>query len=508
VATLDRTLDLIALLRRIAIPLRGRRSLADHFAWLDETLRTTQMAASFRTDAVGATLLEYLERLGSEALTAAKGEVFTFGEWRAFVADALENATFREDSVDSSVVALSLGAAAYRPFDAVLILGADASHFPGQLTEKLFLNQSVRAELGLPLASAAEREQLCQLALLMAATPEVAITWRKTLERQPNALAAPLQRLSILHKAAFGSDLIRNVQWDEWAVAMRSTHRPAPQAEDRLPDHLSASAYDRLVSCPYRYFVRYVLQVQPLDEMSEDADKRDYGEIVHRIFEEFHAVCAAPEPAFESVEKLRQISRAVFNREVGDNPAFLGYRQRFETVIEPYVRWWAEWTKQGWRFAQAELRRERVMMLQGAPSLLLNGRLDRLDEGPSGLAILDYKARSVSTLRRELKALTEEVQLPFYRLLVPDARRVRAGYLSVDQKEVQTVGLEVDIDRMALALSARIRHDFERLHRGAGLPANGADTTCAYCDERGLCRKGQWSESEGGPEGASGSPAA
>lgn len=499
----ERALEVLAVLRAAAVPLAGRHSLGAHFNWLHERLQTTQMADSFRADPVGWALLEHLAGLARDVQRVSAGAGFAFAEWRDFVADALESATFREQAIDSPVVATSLAGAAHRHFDALVVLGADAAHLPARAPDALFVNAALRAELGLADQAALQRRELTMLALLLAATPSAVVTWRGTVDRHPNAAAGAFLRLMMLHQAAFGTDLIHRWEWPRTAHAWHATERPAPAAPELVPPRLTASAYNLLIGCPYRYFVRHMLGLEPLEALREDAEKRDYGEIVHRILERYHERTGAPVERAAAIDLLRSVSAEVFTETVGNNPAFLGYEARWSTVIEPYVDWWQDWTARGWRFERSEWALERALEFPGGRELVLAGRLDRVDRSASRVAILDYKARSPGALRAGLKEPGEDVQLPFYRVLAADVDEVEACYLSVDRDEVRAIGPATDLDQLAGLLLERIGEDFRRLHAGWGLPANGAESVCAHCDARGLCRKGQWLESA---SSAGGSP--
>ena len=67
------------------------------------------------------------------------------------------------------------------------------------------------------------------------------------------------------------------------------TRRAMPSAPPgRIPKQISVSGYGSLVACPYRFFARHVLRLGEMDEVCEDLEKSDYGELVHRVLERFH----------------------------------------------------------------------------------------------------------------------------------------------------------------------------------------------------------------------------
>jgi ATP-dependent helicase/nuclease subunit B len=491
-ATLAAALELIESLK-VALSWRAQRaSLAQHFAWLERTMQATGMAQALALDVGGAQLLAQLRVLSSDALRAPGAARLSFDEWRDYLGDALENATFRDDSIKSPIAITDFSASALREFDAVLVLGADAEHFPLRDQATLFLNGSLQVQLGLSDPDQRLLAQRRELALLLASAQRVLITWQSTVQGEKRAPASALARLSLVHQAAFGDDLKRPWVWPTRSGARAPILLPRPQAPTLVPVTVTASQYATLVHCPYQYFVRTLLGLRALDDLSDEATQRDYGEIVHRILERFHADRLEGTPD-TMVEALAALGEMVFEEVVGDNPAYLGYRQRWRSVCASYVEWLVGMRDSGWRLSGAEAEATRELQA-GGRTLRLNGRLDRLERRADELLIIDYKAKDPKRLKDDLRVPGEDVQLPFYRLLQGEHAHVRATYLSVDRKQVKAVAPVQPIDQLSAALEERLVSDFGRIAEGAPLPALGAEQTCQYCEARGLCRRGQWSD--------------
>ena len=51
-----------------------------------------------------------------------------------------------------------------------------------------------------------------------------------------------------------------------------------------------------------------------------------------------------------------------------------------------------------------------------------------------------------------------------------------------------------DLAKLAHWLAQQITRDISQLRSGAALPALGDEAACRYCEARGLCRKGAWSD--------------
>eukprot|EP01031_Cornospumella_fuschlensis_P006459 gene6459-8028_t len=55
---------------------------------------------------------------------------------------------------------------------------------------------------------------------------------------------------------------------------------------------LSASAYEDLRQCPYRFFAQRMLGLRAADELDAEVDKRDFGLWLHAVLQGFHAALA------------------------------------------------------------------------------------------------------------------------------------------------------------------------------------------------------------------------
>ena len=87
-----------------------------------------------------------------QELAIDKGR-YRFAEWRRWLAQQLDTATFRDSSIDSQVRFTHLAATRWRAFDAVLLLGCDADHLPSAADGGRWFNDAVRGSLNLPTRS-------------------------------------------------------------------------------------------------------------------------------------------------------------------------------------------------------------------------------------------------------------------------------------------------------------------------------------------------------------------
>ena len=461
----------------------GRAPLAIWLTRLNHSLEQLDALALLRADAAGAKVLETLDALRRDL--ADDSEKYSFGEWRRWLNLALESESFTDSSVASPIVLTSLPAARGRVFEAVAVIGADARHLPARPAPGLF-SQATRAQLGLPTAGDDADDAVSDLVQLLVQGPAL-VSWQAWHDDEANPASPLVLRLQALHRAAWGLDLRAQAAGEPPArgsIRPGASVQPAPTVSPaRLARHYSPTAYQTLLDCPYRFFVRSVLGIRELDEADEALDKSDYGNALHRILKAFHD--SAPPPEREAaLARLRTLSDA----ELAAFPAFTAaaWRSRWERIQPAYIDAWLEWTGQGWRYQSGETDFSAQYPVAGLGEITLHGRIDRVDAKGDARTVIDYKTGAAQGLKKKLKDPTEAVQLPFYAWLAQAA----AAFLPISDTPVAPLVLEgeTDVD----AISRRLLALLEALAAGSALRANGVDAACQYCEARGLCRKGTW----------------
>ncbi len=495
--------DLIQLIDAQArLAQRPGATLAGHARALGAALTALGMREGLNRDPVGREVLRELDALEGE-LASISGSA-TLADFRALLAERFEEISFIDRQIDSPVAMVSLAAAHLRPFDAALLIGADALHLPTVPDEALFMSNAVRAELGLSTADTELHRQGAQLASLLATVPRVAATWRTQRGDEPNPLSTLLARLQFVVERAVGDDLTRDAANEEFVVEAGAQIRPAPAAPQLLPPSVTASSAQSLVQCAYQFYARRMLNLAELEDVVELPDKRDFGEALHEVLRRFHVEWGGADfgalDAAELAGSLRAHARAVFEPQLERAPALLAFQRRFDGLVAGYIDWLRECARDGWRWQAAEQTHAQRWTLRNGREIELTGRIDRVDaQADGGLRVLDYKARRADDLKAALKEAGEDVQLPFYGLLL--ARPAAAAYLSFERAREDDAGVRLvtppqPFEALVERVARRLRDDLDRIASGAPLPAHGAAAVCEYCEMRGLCRRDHWPDAE------------
>jgi len=463
---------------------------------LDESLTILGVVQGLTGDAAGAQLLLALQTLKQEL--ANDSTRFSRTEWRHWLAQQLDAHHFLDSTIDSPVLLTHLAATRWRSFDAVLLLGADATHLPSGDNGSVWFNDAVRSTLGLPTREVHLAQQRDDLLALLAMNDTVLATWQASKSGEQNLLSPYLEMLRALHELAYGDDLAEHELGTLLDKAqVRGADFPLPQAaampapsvpSGLIPDRISASGYNSLVACPYQYYARHMLRLNEMDEVREGVEKRDYGEWVHDILHRFHQQFPLlGEHAQSDLEQaLQQISSEVFAPTVERDYLARAWLLRWQQAIPAYLDAQLKSEAEGWRYQSAEVPFE----LPLTDELTLHGRIDRVDVQTESVRVLDYKMMDATRLRNKLKEAGEDVQLACYAHVY---EADEAAFISIEKDKVIAVAPPDDLPELAHANIERLLVVFAQIRSGVPMPAHGVDEACTYCEMRGLCRKSEWS---------------
>ncbi|MGE0329558.1 MAG: PD-(D/E)XK nuclease family protein [Ramlibacter sp.] len=486
----DELTALLTQVEALRAGLQRPRALAAWLQALRELLQASGQWQRLAGDAAGDAAIAAL-RLADEAQAewaaiphAARR--MALHEFTAWVTGVLEDASFKPTHPrDEQVVILPFPQMLGQPFAAAVLPGCDEANLPAAPEPTGAWTAGQRAALGLPTREALEAAQRAgwQQALAVA---QVDVLWRTADAAGEPVLPSPLvQQLQLDGAAQMAPDPRLS-----HAVPAAPTPRPQPSGAALALARLSASAYEDLRRCPYRFFALRQLGLKEADELDTGLDKRDFGTWLHAVLGHFHnALAAQPVPAGPQRLALIEDAAQAQTRALGlSESEFLPFAASWPQARDGYLAWLEGHEAQGAQFREAEADRTTPL-----GPLTLIGRLDRIDSLAGGMAmVMDYKTEALDVTRKRVKAASEDTQLAFYAALLPDDQ-LRAAYVNVGERgETRTVEQE-DVVAARDALIEGIQNDLQAIAGGAPLPALGEGTVCDFCAARGLCRKDMWS---------------
>ena len=470
--------------------LQAARPLVQWLAALADVLAQTGQWATLARDAAGAQVIAVLRldelRAEFEALPQAQRR-FTLAQVIAWANETLEAQGFRPEAPqDAQVVILPFNQLLGRPFGALVLAGCDEQRLPASPEMQGIWSPAQRRALGLRTRESQELQVRAGWTHALQ-SPACDLLWRRTDEGgealMPSAL---VQGLQLAHQVKAGADPRAAHEFDA-----QPTPRPAAGGGQLAVVQLSASAYEDLRRCPYRFFALRQLGLQEPDEIDTEVDKRDFGNWLHQVLRDFHlALQADPvEGAGQRAALMNRIAARVTESQRLEGGEFLPFHATWPQVRDGYLHWLAGHEATGARFAQAESEHEHM-----AGSVRLFGRIDRIDRLPDGAAwVIDYKTENPDTTKARVRAPAEDTQLAFYAALL-GGDSLRGAYVNVGDRGKTELVEMADLAALRDLLLDGLADDLGRIERGEGMQALGEGQACEYCAARGLCRRDSWNE--------------
>lgn len=473
---------LAAQCKPLLAPLQGGKPLALWLRILREVLQATGQWQALLDDVAGQALMDAIRlREGQESEFDAFKARMSLREFTAWANQTLESASFTpEHPADPQVILLPLSQLLGRVIQAVVLPGADEIRLPVSPEPPGAWSPTQRALLGLPTreALAVSARAAWQHALRCA---PIDVLWRTSEAGERLMPSGFVQALLLAPGQALAADA--RVQR---SLLRQPTQLPAPSAQALPVTQLSATAYDDLRRCPYRFFALRQLRLQEPDELDGELEKRDFGNWLHGLLRHFHEALEASPTADENLR--RSMLDAAADRSLREmalsESEFLPFAAAWSRVREGYLIWLTGHEAEGAKFLAAEAEREMPL-----GNITLIGKIDRLDRAADGSTlVIDYKAEAREKTAERIKSPHEDTQLAFYAALLDDDE-LAGAYVSLGEKEPTRSYVQTDIVELRDQLIQSIVADMSRIAQGAPLPALGEGAACGFCAARGLCRR-------------------
>jgi ATP-dependent helicase/nuclease subunit B len=479
--------------------LRGIKPLSEWIDILREALQKDGQWEGLRQDPAGVQCIETL--CLAEKIKTTYNKPIALDSFIHWVDKVLQVSRFippiKNSTQEVQVHILPLTHLLGRYFDAICIPGCDIKNLP-LVTKPSFLWPSIWQEaLSLPdVNTLAKRQQSYWAEALR--HDYVDILYRQS-EKGELITESPLvtqwQHKNLL-PITINKATLHSIPLQKDPV-----NPPKPTIENLPIQKLSASSYQDLRDCPYRFFVYHLLGLRKAAELDRQLNKRDYGNWLHQVLKHFHETRVKD----KSLGKTHSLSsdRILLDRIASDlidslgldRVHFLPYQITWTQIRETYIDWLYEQEEKGWQWITTEKIYQKQcvgLVLKGQPDYIDGMLLDKKNKYPT-LRVIDYKTENVDKTRKRLHDTTEELQLAFYTALV-GKQVTETAYLNLSPQTGKKVSLHhlPKPQAMAESLLQAIEQEITAIHSGTPLLALGEGQICEYCEARGLCRRDYW----------------
>jgi ATP-dependent helicase/nuclease subunit B len=347
---------------------------------------------------------------------------------------------------------------------ALIVTSFNEGFVPKSVNSDLFLPNALRQQLGLLDNHRRYARDAYALSVLVASRESLhVIVGRRSLDDDPMipsrlAFATDLETMTRRVQRFFQHDEIqgvqRRVQYGNDASADHSlVVVPPPAPLDEPIESLSVTAFRDYLACPYRFYLRHVLHLEPLDDEMPELDGRRFGTLAHEVLREFGESAVADSTDSSEIRRfLRDALRRFAKKQFGNKryAAVEVQLAQLEARLEHFAEWQAEWAAWGWRIRHSETGggdAGAALALDGGAMMKLRGRIDRIDrhQDSGEWAIFDYKTSDSPQKPGQAHFAGGrwlDLQLPLYRHLASTLgihEPLRLGYI-VLPKDVSKVG--------------------------------------------------------------------
>ncbi len=328
-------------------------------------------------------------------------------------------------------------------FDVTIIGEANEGVWPKLPNADLWMSRPMKRDFGFPLPERSIGVMASDFAHLLNGK-EVFITRAERADGTPTNKSRWWLRFETVVTAILGDKkenqaFLYDTPYAQWAkyleralpqdIVRIAPPEPSPRLQQR-PNKLSAVNFEMLMRDPYTVFAKYVLGLYPLDELDEDLAYRDYGNIVHKVIEDFNQKYNHQYPT-DAKDELLRLGEEQFalNKVAPDMKAF--WWPRFVKTIE-----WLVATEYDYRPDIATVHNEikgEIKFSLPHTEFTLTAKADRIDETKDGrINILDYKTGKARSVPEVVTGMAP--QLSIEGLIAENG-----GFAGIPPKEVATM---------------------------------------------------------------------
>ena len=291
--------------------------------------------------------------------------------------------------------------------DTIILGGLNEGVWPAPPAVDPILSYAMRERLGL--TSPERRFGLAAHDFAqLAAHKRVILTRANKTDDGPSVASRWIWRLKTLLRGALGGEdaataalapdqdylsiarALDSVPADEVKPAARPA--PTPPLHRRWPHErrVSVTQVETWTRDPYSIFARKVLGLDVLDPLDAPRGPREYGTAIHKALEDF--ALRYPDHVPKSSADWLSARLVSALREAGYPEADMA---REGPRMIRMASWFTEWDRArreaGWKPAAVETKGRWTLHAEGSKPFYLSAEADRIDKGPEGYSVIDYK---------------------------------------------------------------------------------------------------------------------
>ena len=354
-------------------------------------------------------------------------------------------------------------------FDGVIIVDFNEAYVPHKSDKDLFINSTVRERAGLP--GTRQRQALQKLFYhqLIGRAKKVAVSFVESETALPSRFMKELD-IPVRRRCSDGA----------WAEILFERHAPRVREDREIEAEydfaarpLSATALKMFLECRRKFYHRYAEGIREHRLPREMPEEYEMGNALHDALRDVYSV----RERFTEASELKAAMAQALVRRSGASELERFLQQLWLKRLEPFF------AREIARFSEVRVvdcEKKMSMVYEG---LRIEGQIDRIDDGPQGLQVLDYKSGKYPLYTAKTLEKATDFQLEFYYLLASQTAEVDyCGYYDLNKGEI------VKEPVMEQKLQ-RLREHLQALRETKRIVFERTDDLqrCRYCPYAPLC---------------------
>jgi ATP-dependent helicase/nuclease subunit B len=278
-----------------------------------------------------------------------------------------------------------------------------------------------------------------------------------------------------------------------WSGNLEKSDLPIPKLSiDKPVTIMSVTAFKDYLDCPYRFYLRHVLRLRPLDDASGELQPNQFGDLIHNTLQWFGESDLKDSTNPQSIEgalhdTLDRYARDFFG--TSPNATVKLQIQQARRRLSSVAIVQSERRMAGWTIHKVEApfgEDEKASIEVDRKPMSLRGRIDRIDRHDDGRwAIIDYKTHGHPPRKKHLYYEHDvihwtDLQLPLYQKLIRfvigesvKTEQVSLSYFNIGDNQQQTKINDADFTPEEFAsANNEIARIVQGIRRGDFAPAD------------------------------------
>ncbi len=385
-------------------------------------------------------------------------------------------------------------------FDCIILPSMNEGIFPKRGEKDLFINQQVRKEIGLPYDKERENLYYYYFTEMITGKKDVFISYLQEEKRDIRS-----RFIDFLGE--------QGVTVDESKIRLKDTAIKIAERGVKKDTNIMGYLYKMVTGrglsptslkdfkeCPYRFYLKYILNIREPDEIVEEAGPLEWGRIIHQSLNDFYRY---DYPGGFSESDMEKAKKAIYKRFDDAVKSNLAQRPKGITFLDlelykkrmnQFLQYEIQRFKSGFTVDNEKLeKRVTYKMSLGGHQINLHGYIDRVDAIDNRYYILDYKSSMPAKNKYQIGEDFVEFQLPLYGLAVSNERFEKvaglAYYILSNKVEIKMLVEEIEIAQYLIDFKEQILAPTIRglLDPSASFCQTENQDACTFCSYKDLC---------------------